>query len=150
MSAASQLEVRVGMHNWNDGQNVRVKTIKKHNKYGQNPNSSIANDFCLLETDTLPLDGDKVDIVCLPDAGETVKPKTMCFTAGWGTTSSGGSQSEDLMMAKGPIVSDQKCANMYAESGNKIIKGVEICFGYDEGILTRFLLEIINVFFRWS
>jgi secreted trypsin-like serine protease len=132
-SSASNIEIRVGMHNWSDGQNIRVKTIKKHNKYGTNPNSDIANDFCLLETEPIPLDGDKVDIVCLPKAGAVVKPKTMCFTAGWGTTSSGGSQSQDLMMAKGPIVSDQKCANMYSQAGMNIIKGVEICFGYDEG-----------------
>ena len=106
-----------------------------HNKYGANANSEIANDFCLLETETIPLDGDKVDIVCLPKAGVTVKPKTMCYTAGWGTTSSGGQQSHNLMMAKGPIVSDNKCAAMYDKSpeGYKIIKAVEMCFGYDEG-----------------
>jgi len=133
IGSPDDVEIRVGMHNWSDGKNIRVKKVTKHHKYGANANSEIANDFCLLETDDIPLDGDKVDIVCLPKGGVTVKPNTMCFTAGWGTTSSGGQQSENLMMAKGPIVSDKKCADKYKVAGLSVIKGVEICFGYDEG-----------------
>jgi len=97
-------------------------------------------DFCLLEVEEIPLDGDTKDIVCLPEQGEHVDPTyddqrlkgSLCFVGGWGTTSSGGSLAAILQSVKVDIFSHKYCK---AESsyGSSFDEVSEFCAGKIEG-----------------
>lgn len=88
------------------------------------------NDICLLEvpnlTDSQPSDCDNCwSPVCLPS--EHADSGRFCYVAGWGTTSSGGSASQELKNVGVNIFSREQCiATAY---GPEQIKDNEFCAG---------------------
>ncbi|KAI8482556.1 hypothetical protein Bbelb_397040 [Branchiostoma belcheri] len=68
--------------------------------------------------------------VCLPDSTTVVQPGTVCTITGWGTTSEGGSLSDQLQEADVPIVSNADCSSSYT---GLLDLDSEICAGYMAG-----------------
>ncbi|NJP50055.1 serine protease [Streptomyces sp. SBST2-5] len=57
-------------------------------------------------------------------------PGTTARILGWGTTSSGGSSSNQLRTATVPTVSDSSCSGSY---GSRYVSSDMVCAGYDSG-----------------
>jgi len=68
--------------------------------------------------------------VCLPASGSDPAAGTNCWITGWGTTSSGGSQPDELHQAQVPIVSKADCENAYP---GEIHHDSMICAGLKQG-----------------
>jgi len=51
-----------------------VRSIHVHDKYFDSDSYTYNYDVCLLETDDLGIDGNTVDVACLPNQGEHVNP----------------------------------------------------------------------------
>jgi len=107
--SASQITVKVGEWNRFDTDvgefTVTPTQLWKHEKYGAV--NGISYDVCLLKVpnlNTAQPDSCKTAVnggpcwkpVCLPQMNAHAAPGRHCWVAGWGTTSSGGSQSNKL------------------------------------------------------
>ncbi|GFR33106.1 plasma kallikrein [Trichonephila clavata] len=99
---------------------------------GYNPLRSLKNDIALLRL-TSPIDLDNSDGfmngVCLPSKDLADNITGMGTVTGWGTTSQGGSLSETLRAVDVPLLSDEKCKEVYKENYEPTM----LCAGYDEG-----------------
>lgn len=71
----------------------------------------------------------KVNLVCLPGALSKPADQQMCWTTGWGTTSSGGSAPDVLHEVQVPAVSHDVCNKAY----NGDIDSTMICAGLKQG-----------------
>lgn len=71
----------------------------------------------------------KVNLVCLPESKSRPADGQMCWTTGWGTTSSGGSSPDELHEVQVPVVSHKVCNAAY--DGD--IDGSMICAGLKKG-----------------
>jgi len=138
--SASSIYVIAGDHNnqISDGEKqYDAKKVIMHPKYGENDGYNYNYDFCILEVDDLELDKNTKDIVCIPKQGEHVNPTSglradvkgdRCYVAGWGTTSSGGSLSADLLSVKVDIFSHDFC-NQQSQYSNNFDQASEFCAG---------------------
>lgn len=70
-----------------------------------------------------------MNLVCLPEALSKPADQQMCWTTGWGTTSSGGSQPGVLHEVQVPAVSHDVCSKAYGEA----IDSSMICAGLKQG-----------------
>ncbi|XP_058979598.1 trypsin zeta-like [Musca domestica] len=107
-----------------DGAVSRVKKIVMHEKY----NSSVTdNDVALMFLATpLPLDGIKMAPIEL--ASEVPVHGSKCTISGWGTTSSGGVSSNQLLAVDVPIVDNERCDAAY---GPGRITDAMLCAGVE-------------------
>jgi secreted trypsin-like serine protease len=75
--------------------------------------------------------------VCIPtpDMASMDLTGQLTWLIGWGTTSSGGKVSQDLLEVQVPIITNPKCATAYDSifSGPDRISERQLCAGYDEG-----------------
>jgi len=141
--SASSIYVIAGDHNnqVSDGEaRYDAKQVIMHPKYGESDGFTYNYDFCLLEVEEIPLDGDTKDIVCLPEQGEHVDPTyddqrlkgSLCFVGGWGTTSSGGGLAAILQSVKVDIFSHDYCKSQ-SSYGSSFDEVSEFCAGKIEG-----------------
>jgi trypsin len=108
----SAFDVIINRHDLrtSEGETIPKKTEMKHPSY--NPDS-MDNDFAIVFLDRATTE--EVDFVVLnqdnsfPDAAAGAVSRAM----GWGTTSSGGSSSNVLREVDLPVISNQKCDEMY-------------------------------------
>lgn len=108
----SAFDVIINRHDLrtSEGETIPKKTEIKHPSY--NPDS-MDNDFAIVFLDRATTE--EVDFVVLnqddsfPDAAAGAVSRAM----GWGTTSSGGSSSNVLREVDLPVISNQKCDEMY-------------------------------------
>lgn len=70
-----------------------------------------------------------MNLVCLPEALSKPADQQMCWTTGWGTTSSGGSAPDVLHEVQVPAVSHDVCNKAY----NGDIDSTMICAGLKQG-----------------
>ncbi|XP_061397821.1 trypsin zeta-like [Musca vetustissima] len=113
-----------------DGFVARVSNIVMHEKY----NSSITdNDVALMFLSTpLPLDG--VTMAPIELSSETPPQGAKATISGWGTTSSGGFSSDQLLAVDVPIVSNDRCDAAYGPgriTDSMLCAGVEGIGGKD-------------------
>ncbi|XP_030387450.1 trypsin zeta [Scaptodrosophila lebanonensis] len=105
-----------------DGVIVNVQEIIMHEGYNS---SSYENDVALLIlSPPLPLNNHTIKAIELTET-EAVAG-TICTITGWGTTSSGGSASNELRAVDVPIVSNDECNDDY---GSDKIKPSMMCAG---------------------
>ncbi|KAL7735800.1 hypothetical protein ACLKA6_017806 [Drosophila palustris] len=123
-SVASQYKVVAGTsrRNGGDGVIVSVTEIIMHEKY--NP-STYDHDIALLRLSSpLPLNNFTMKAIEL--ASEDVAPGAISTITGWGTTSSGGTASNQLLAVDVPIVSNADCDKDYG--GDRITDSM-LCAG---------------------
>ena len=73
----------------------------------------------------------EIDYACLPEPNQEIEPGTKCWTAGWGTLSSGGSLPDKLREVDLQIMSDEQCAA--SQLGDEYFASNMMCAGYPEG-----------------
>ncbi|KAF8791068.1 Trypsin-1 like protein [Argiope bruennichi] len=99
---------------------------------GYNPMASLKNDIALLRL-TTPIDiigsDGLVNGVCLPPKEMADNVTGMGTVSGWGTTSQGGSLSDQLQAVDVPILTDEKCKEVYKDN----YESTMLCAGYEEG-----------------
>jgi secreted trypsin-like serine protease len=110
-----------------------VVAVDIHEAYGTD-SSGHGNDVAMLTLDRDP-EGDAANPGVLrlplvgPDQASLWAPTTAARIIGWGTTSSGGDPSDDLLEANVPIVSDSTCRSDYAVDGITIDSNTMVCAG---------------------
>merc|ERR1719211_397131 len=91
--------------------------------------STLNNDWSILKlASPLEMNSD-VQAACLPSSAgylSTSSAEERCFTSGWGTLSSGGSSTNNLMYVRVPAITNAQCNSAYGGS----ITDSMICAGY--------------------
>ena len=114
--------VSIGLNNQADTVGVEKFTVLQIVKHpGWNTNT-MDNDFALVQ-----LSGDSKFAPIALNTKEIVS-KVDFVTAGWGTTSEGGSVSKNLMKVTVPFVDKQTCLKSYSD-----VTDTMICAGYPQG-----------------
>jgi len=120
--SASGIQVLLGDHKTNQNDHVvfNVAAIQDHPDY----NSQTTDyDFSMLQLATAVDFDAHADIrpVCLPPAGFSGDyAEVIATVTGWGTTSSGGSQSTTLKEVDVGVITNQQCRNNYGYSSSWI------------------------------
>ncbi|XP_022786238.1 uncharacterized protein LOC111326491 isoform X2 [Stylophora pistillata] len=130
----ANLKIRVGAHYRTSGsvgteQDITVSKIIVHENY-QTP-KTYSNDIALLYLEKPVVLGVGVGLVCLPEI-KNILPVDLnetCWITGWGNLYSGGYQPNTLMQASVPLVSKQRCSNVYPGK----IDDTMLCAGLDQG-----------------
>jgi secreted trypsin-like serine protease len=108
-----------------DGQvTLQVAQIVRHPNYNAN---SMTNDLALMRLSSAVTFNNHIQAVCMPTNCDDhkVAGKNVIVT-GWGTTSSGGSISQQLRQVVVPTVSTATCRNQY---GTSSIDATMLCAG---------------------
>ena len=118
-----------------------VAQILNHPDYNSN---TMAHDVSLLKLDS-PINAEHYAAIDGLDAGSTLTDAGMeLIVAGWGTTSSGGSLSDEAMRVTVPIVSNDACNQAYGQgqildgmvcAGRMGVGGIDSCQGDSGGPL---------------
>jgi len=130
--STASVQVRLGAHKRKGEkpgaivQDFKVIQIIAHEKYNKRTQS---NDVALLKLERKANLNSKVNLVCLPEALSKPADQQMCWTTGWGTTSSGGSQPGVLHEVQVPAVSHDVCNKAYGGA----IDSSMICAGLKQG-----------------
>ncbi|XP_073240968.1 transmembrane protease serine 9-like [Porites lutea] len=126
------VQVRLGSHKRKQQkpngivQDFKVIQIIKHWKYNKRTQS---NDVALLKLDRKAKLSREVNLVCLPESVPDPSHGQKCWTTGWGTTASGGSQPDVLHEVEVPAVSHAICNQAYKGKIDKTM----ICAGLKQG-----------------
>ncbi|EDW90944.1 trypsin zeta [Drosophila yakuba] len=129
-TVASQFKVVAGS-NWrtgSDGVITNVKQIVMHEEYFSG--AAYNNDIAILFVDPpLPLNNFTIKAIKL--ASEPPLEGTVSKISGWGTTSSAGSASNQLLAVDVPIVSNELCDQDYEDFGDETyrITSAMLCAG---------------------
>ncbi|KAG9266883.1 granzyme B-like [Astyanax mexicanus] len=94
------MTVVIGAHNLMDDSVDRIPVKFYHIYPGY---TYLFNDIMLLQRGTV------VDWISIPKTNDDIEANTICSIAGWGRTSSDGSQSDHLMEANVRIIDSRKC-----------------------------------------
>ena len=111
-------------------QDIGVAKIIVHENYSTPLSGS--NDIALLNLASPANLGKGVGLICLPDTGHHLAfddANKTCWQTGWGSLSSGSSQSDTLKQASVPLVSKQRCTNAYPGE----IDDSMLCTGFGKG-----------------
>ncbi|XP_074626958.1 chymotrypsin-C-like isoform X2 [Acropora palmata] len=137
-----------------------LKKIIVHKQYHR---KHMRNDIAVLQLGKSIDGGLHVNVVCLPKAGDRVKPGKKCYITGWGRTVGGGNSAITLKEAVLPVSDTHSCSKteavddktMLCAGGEGIAGGCRsyyhprtedsLCIG-DEGgfLLLFFLICIVN------
>lgn len=115
--------VMIGLYDQNDVSGAEgIKPIKiiKHPKWDS---ANLNYDYALIQL----AENSSYPLISLNK--DEIEGKVMMTTAGWGTTSEGGSLSKILLKVDVPFVNQTKCSQAYP---NQITENM-ICAGFDEG-----------------
>ncbi|XP_022654512.1 trypsin-1-like isoform X2 [Varroa jacobsoni] len=130
----STLVAILGQHRLHekDLQTIPVTRMIVHKNFNE---ADFDNDLAVLEL-KFPVDfSDKVVPICLPDLDENFVGQNG-FVTGWGKLAHKGGLPKILQNVKLPIISREKCQQMFMKSGHvKKIHEYFLCAGYDEGKL---------------
>ncbi|XP_063951987.1 uncharacterized protein LOC129255053 isoform X2 [Lytechinus pictus] len=130
---ASDFIITLGIRHLSD--NHEHKEVRGADNVIMHPNygafNGIANDIALLHLSEPVEFTDYVRPACLATLQNETMAYRRCWIAGWGTTSSGGSISDDLQKALVNLIHHDVCSELYGVSS--IVEEAEICAGYVEG-----------------
>ncbi|XP_017486143.1 PREDICTED: serine proteinase stubble-like [Rhagoletis zephyria] len=132
----TQIRIRVGEYDFSSAMeplpHIERGAKKKivHPKYNF---FTYENDLALVQLDA-PIDFlPHISAICLPPDGVNLLGKNGTAT-GWGRLTEGGVLPTVLQEVRVPIVSNDKCKNMFLSAGrHEIIPDIFMCAGYDEG-----------------
>uniref|UniRef100_A0A8B9K561 Peptidase S1 domain-containing protein n=1 Tax=Astyanax mexicanus TaxID=7994 RepID=A0A8B9K561_ASTMX len=100
------MTVVIGAHNLMDDSVDRIPVKFYHIYPGY---TYLFNDIMLLQLEKPVQRGTVVDWISIPKTNDDIEANTICSIAGWGRTSSDGSQSDHLMEANVRIIDSRKC-----------------------------------------
>ncbi len=128
-ASASSIKVKVGLLKMVDTAGVETFSLDKIVSHPENSSSNNDYDFALLK-----LSGEsKYTPVSLNSdyrwLSDQEQEGPMATTAGWGTTSEGGSLSPVLLKVEVPMVSTKRCEEAYP---GQILKSM-LCAGFEKG-----------------
>ena len=75
-------------------------------------------------------DEEAISSICLPCSRKNFNAGTLCFVTGWGRIAESGRASNELRVARIPIINQERCQELYREEE---ITPRMLCAGYDEG-----------------
>uniref|UniRef100_W5K0L6 Granzyme B-like n=1 Tax=Astyanax mexicanus TaxID=7994 RepID=W5K0L6_ASTMX len=101
------MTVVIGAHNLMDDSVDRIPVKFYHIYPGYT--YLFNNDIMLLQLENPVQRGAVVDWISIPKTNDDIEANTICSIAGWGRTSSDGSQSDHLMEANVRIIDSRKC-----------------------------------------
>lgn len=93
-----------------------VDKIIRHPEYNE---TTVHADYAMFHLESPVNMNSCVGTVCLPRDGD-VKPGTSCWITGWGTTSSGGRQSDVLLEGQVTIISNADCTGKFGYRASEI------------------------------
>lgn len=132
----SQIRVRMGEWDFSSTtephEHVERKVIKKvvHPKYNF---FTYENDLALVKTEKRVRFADNIIPICLPGNDDLLIGE-FGTVAGWGRLSEGGVLPSILQHVSVPIVSNEKCKNMFLAAGrHEVIPDIFMCAGREEG-----------------
>ncbi|XP_077562671.1 uncharacterized protein LOC144178587 isoform X1 [Haemaphysalis longicornis] len=109
---------------------IPVRRMIVHRHY--NP-ATFENDLALLELERPVVFQPHIVPICLPARNEDFTGRTS-YVTGWGKLSHGGSVPNVLQYVQVPILSNNKCQQMFMLAGHvKAIRENFVCAGYDRG-----------------
>jgi len=109
---AGSVSIRVTVGDWSQNtlSNSEVTVISTRIIMHPNYNGgTLSHDYCMIEVPNLTAAGANHQPACLP--AEHIQPRRKCYTAGWGTTSSGGSIPTNLQAVGLWIFEQDYCSN---------------------------------------
>ena len=125
-------KVLAGIHYWNWGyhhtegsQQATITEVHLHPSYGT---SKSAFDICMVKVDSFNMDGDYVNMACLPEQGEKVPVGQMCYTGGWGALGSNANLATKLQSVNVEIYDDEVCHSVQSY-GDEFVPEYEVCAG---------------------
>merc|ERR1719506_2235393 len=107
---------------------VQTRTVTRKINHPQYNDRTLENDIALLQLSS-PVDYTPIGVGATPALETAGTPLTV---SGWGTTSQGGSLSDELMRVDVPVVSNQQCQASYGPAGANIADTM-ICAGFAQG-----------------
>ncbi|WP_372769732.1 trypsin-like serine protease [Pseudoalteromonas sp.] len=127
-SELSSLSIRYNFieHASEQGQRVNVENVYIHPDYLAGKSTDVA----LIKLASPITDVEYVKLATDADAGQ-IQPGIEAIVSGWGTTSSGGDVSAQLLQVKVPLISNEVCNSTSAYGGK--IANTEICAGFAAG-----------------
>ena len=131
-----RVTVVTGEHDFSSSSGVRAQSIEIHIHPDYSGGNDMANDICLIKTQSMNIDGIVAEAVCLPEQGSHIiaddadtAPNTNCYVAGWGTTENDSSPDE-LQSARVNVFSAEYCAD---NTNLPFDPSAEFCAGYVSG-----------------
>ncbi|NBM20697.1 serine protease [Streptomyces sp. GC420] len=118
----------VGGRTYRNGTNGTVSNVSKIWVHPNYSSSTMSNDVAVLTLST-SMPYTPIGYVASTDTGYYAAGTTARIL-GWGTTSSGGSSSNQLRTATVPMVSTSGCTSAY---GSEFISSTMVCAGYSSG-----------------
>lgn len=92
------------------------------------------NDIALLRlASPLPGFNETMSPICLPTSESNFPTGTSCAVTGWGRTHQSGWVSNQLRVARVPIIDHATCKEKYLNETGDIVTDQMICAGYEEG-----------------
>ncbi|XP_071106865.1 trypsin-like [Haliotis cracherodii] len=130
-TTVADLKIRLGAHdlskNEPSSESYDVKTLMSHPLY--NP-ITIEYDIALIELSSAPqVSKPEINFGCV--SGNVSRAGEVCYVAGWGHTSYGGSTSDELQVVEKPVLSQTQCRNIVGS--NPFHEASMICAGHSEG-----------------
>jgi len=134
----SQIKIRLGefdFSNTKESHAHQEKGIKKKIVHPSYNFFTYENDLALLKLDT-PVNltaTPHIVPICLPGSDDLLIGENATVT-GWGRLSEGGQLPNTLQYVQVPIISNDKCRDMFLKSGRmEHIPEIFLCAGYDNG-----------------
>ena len=112
---------------WHDSWRVE-RTVKQYVIHPDFHRPTLHRDLCVIKLNEPLIFSEKVKPICLSEIIPDVS--SPAFVAGWGLTSEGGRQSEDLMEVSVPVVDHMQCKAAYP---TKLVDQSMICAGIPTG-----------------
>ncbi|GIX80960.1 serine proteinase stubble [Caerostris extrusa] len=134
----SQIKIRVGEYDFASAQEPHGYVERGAKKKVVHPRYNFftyENDLALVQLEEA-IDSDKyphISPICLPPFEESLVGKNATVT-GWGRLSEGGVLPSILQEVQVPIISNEKCKNMFLAAGrHEYIPDIFMCAGFEEG-----------------
>lgn len=134
----SQIKIRVGEYDFSSVQEPYgyvEKGVKKKVVHPRYNFFTYENDLALVQLED-PIDTDKlphISPICLPPDEQDLVGKNATVT-GWGRLSEGGILPSILQEVQVPVISNEKCKNMFLAAGrHEYIPDIFMCAGFEEG-----------------
>uniref|UniRef100_A0A6I8PHR4 Peptidase S1 domain-containing protein n=1 Tax=Ornithorhynchus anatinus TaxID=9258 RepID=A0A6I8PHR4_ORNAN len=121
ISKSLSYQVVLGEHDFSVEEGTPARVLSPHLFY--------SNDVALMKLSQKAQLNDKVQLACLPPAGQILPHDTPCFVSGWGTLYTGGPLPDKLQQAQLPVVDHAHCSHQ--DWWGNDIKESMICAGGD-------------------
>lgn len=132
----SQIRIRVGEYDFAsvlEPYPYQERTVRRKIVHPQYNFFTYENDLALVELEEPIIFQPHISPICLPEESVQLLGRNATVT-GWGRLSEGGILPSVLQEVRVPIVSNEKCKNMFLNAGrHEYIPDVFLCAGFENG-----------------